>query len=114
MKLAIPRAYLGTMTFGWSSQTSSVVDESVALEMVKRFTDFSSTLMGTTTPLLIDTARVYASGNTETIVGQVLQNFVFLGSKYHIVQRRLSDHRNHTGCCQQNKQSDMQSPKLSY
>jgi aflatoxin B1 aldehyde reductase len=70
MNLAIPRAYLGTMTFAWSSQTSSVVDEPVAIEMVKRFIKFNEDL-GVTTHR-IDTARVYAGGNTEPMVGAVL------------------------------------------
>ena len=71
MKLSIPRAYLGTMTFGWS-QTSSYVDEAVALEMVKRFITFDQSLK--VTDHHIDTARIYAGGKTEKIVGDVLRN----------------------------------------
>ncbi|VEU36166.1 unnamed protein product [Pseudo-nitzschia multistriata] len=70
MKLSIPRAYLGTMTFGWS-QTSSYVDESIALEMVKRFIAFDQSLE--ITEHRLDTARIYAGGKTEKIVGKVLQ-----------------------------------------
>jgi aflatoxin B1 aldehyde reductase len=87
MKLALPRAYLGTMTFAWSSQTSSVVDESVALEMVKRFVDCNEEL-GIETHL-IDTARVYAGGKTEPMVGHVLRNLtptsgrIVVGTKAH-------------------------------
>ena len=87
MKMAIPRAYLGTMTFAWSSQTSSVVDESVALEMVKRFIKFNEDLNVDTHR--IDTARVYAGGNTETMLGDVLPKLekisgtVTVGTKAH-------------------------------
>mmetsp|Transcript_91334 Transcript_91334/g.185902 ORF Transcript_91334/g.185902 Transcript_91334/m.185902 type:complete len:363 (-) Transcript_91334:34-1122(-) len=70
MKLSIPRAYLGTMTFGWS-QTSSYVDESVALEMVKRFIAFDQSMA--VSDHRIDTARIYAGGKTEKIVGKVLE-----------------------------------------
>ena len=70
MKLSIPRAYLGTMTFGWS-QTSSYVDESIALAMVERFVAFDESI-GVTDHHCIDTARIYAGGKTETIVGTVL------------------------------------------
>lgn len=70
MKLSIPRAYLGTMTFGWS-QTSSYVDETIALEMVKRFIAFDESMK--VTDHRIDTARIYAGGKTEKIVGAVLE-----------------------------------------
>jgi aflatoxin B1 aldehyde reductase len=90
MKLApIPRLYLGTMTFAWGSQTSSVVDEPVALEMVRRFAAHNERMATTDTvgtsihsspsmdtiPHLhnyIDTARIYAGGKTEPVVGAVL------------------------------------------
>merc|ERR1711865_877756 len=85
-KLCIPRAYLGTMTFGWSQRTSSYVDESVAIEMVKKFIHFNEEVYknsdteddsnDTTAGLLqhrIDTARIYAGGKTEHIVGTVLE-----------------------------------------
>jgi aflatoxin B1 aldehyde reductase len=61
------------MTFAWS-QTSSVVDESVALEMVKRFIQHNEAT-GVTTHR-IDTARVYAGGNTEPMVGAVLSKIL--------------------------------------
>mmetsp|Transcript_19144 Transcript_19144/g.39394 ORF Transcript_19144/g.39394 Transcript_19144/m.39394 type:complete len:360 (-) Transcript_19144:49-1128(-) len=70
MKLSIPRAYLGTMTFGWS-QTSSYVDETIAIEMVQRFIAFDQSL-GVSNHY-IDTARIYAGGKTEKIVGEVLE-----------------------------------------
>ncbi len=87
MKVAIPRAYLGTMTFAWSSQTSSVVDEPVALEMIQRFIQFHQDL-GMEDSYRIDTARVYAGGNTEPMVGAALKkvdpglNFL-VGTKAH-------------------------------
>mmetsp|Transcript_18708 Transcript_18708/g.24693 ORF Transcript_18708/g.24693 Transcript_18708/m.24693 type:complete len:357 (+) Transcript_18708:111-1181(+) len=81
MKLvALPRAYLGTMTFAWSSQTSSIVDEPVAIEMVKRFTQFNGEL-GVDNHL-IDTARVYAGGKTEPMVGQVLKKVGLISGKF--------------------------------
>ena len=86
MKVAIPRAYLGTMTFAWSSQTSSVVDEPVALEMVQRFLQFNHAIG--VDRHRIDTARVYAGGNTEPMVGAVLKKLdpklnVLVGTKAH-------------------------------
>lgn len=67
--MSIPRLYLGTMTFGWS-QTSSKVDETVALDMVNRFIAHNEQHGE---PFhRIDTARIYAGGNTESIVGLVL------------------------------------------
>jgi aflatoxin B1 aldehyde reductase len=80
MQTRIPRLYLGTMTFAWG-QTSSVVDEPVALEMVRRFVAHNETTMAKTagtdsTPApvhhYIDTARIYAGGQTEPVVGAVL------------------------------------------
>lgn len=86
MKVAIPRAYLGTMTFAWSSQTSSVVDEPVALEMVQRFIKFNQATDVDTHR--VDTARVYAGGNTEPMVGAVLKKLdtglnILVGTKAH-------------------------------
>jgi aflatoxin B1 aldehyde reductase len=86
MKVAIPRAYLGTMTFAWSSQTSSVVDEAVAVEMTQRFIQFNQAIGEDTHR--IDTARVYAGGNTEPMVGAVLKQLdpgmkVSVGTKAH-------------------------------
>lgn len=66
MKVATPRLYLGTMTFGWS-QTSSVVDESVAKSMVQKFIAFNQ--KQNLSKHYIDTARIYAGGATEPLVG---------------------------------------------
>ena len=74
MKLAVPRAYLGTMTFGWS-QTSSYVDESVAQKMIERFVAFDEEILSPNQEPLhyVDTARIYAGGKTEKIIGTVLK-----------------------------------------
>jgi len=90
MKMPLPRLYLGTMTFGWS-QTSSKVDESVAATMVDRFMEHEATSHGG--PVRLDTARIYAGGKTEEIVGSILQqknnkdaNFldrILIGTKAH-------------------------------
>jgi aflatoxin B1 aldehyde reductase len=65
-----PRLYLGTMTFGWTSQTSSKVDESVATEMVRLFVKQQSPHVAS---IHIDTARIYAGGQTEPIVSHALE-----------------------------------------
>jgi aflatoxin B1 aldehyde reductase len=93
MKIPMPRLYLGTMTFGWPSQTSSVVDESVAKEMTKKFITFGSSSSSQPHEHYIDTARIYAGGKTEPIVGSVLKDAlsssndassaVLLGTKAH-------------------------------
>ena len=64
-----PRLYLGTMTFGWTSQTSSKVDENVAAEMVRLFVKQQQHVDA----VHIDTARIYAGGQTEPIVSHALQ-----------------------------------------
>ena len=66
-----PRLYLGTMTFGWS-QTSSKVDVDVASQMLQKFQGNH-----------IDTARIYAGGKTETILGQILDVGRSIGTKAH-------------------------------
>lgn len=58
-----PRLYLGTMTFAWT-QSSSFVDDTVASEFVSRFSAAGGTY--------IDTARIYAGGETEPMLGRVL------------------------------------------
>ena len=87
MKVASPRIYLGTMTFGWS-QTSSIVDENAAFEMTKKFIDFER--KSASTNFHIDTARIYSGGKTEPIVGGVLKSIdnsdiesLVLGTKAH-------------------------------
>jgi aflatoxin B1 aldehyde reductase len=90
MKAPIPRLYLGTMTFAWS-QTSSKVDHPVALEMVKKFISFN-TERGEKLHR-IDTARIYAGGSTEDMVGSVLaklglvDGIVAIGTKAHPSQK---------------------------
>jgi aflatoxin B1 aldehyde reductase len=87
MKMPIPRLYLGTMTFGWSSQTSSKVEEPIATEMVKRFVRYNEE--SDVDVHRIDTARIYAGGKTETIVGAVISKLsdvkgdILVGTKAH-------------------------------
>jgi len=97
MRIPGPRLYLGTMTFGWTSQTSSVVDESVSLEMVEMFRDHckktSSSSSSSSPPMVhIDTARIYSGGATEGILGSALKQMkvsssmddnIIVGSKAH-------------------------------
>jgi aflatoxin B1 aldehyde reductase len=59
--LALPRLYFGTMTFGWSN-SSKVINEHTALEMLK--------LVQSKGVNHFDSARIYAGGKTETILGQ--------------------------------------------
>ena len=78
MRTPIPRLYLGTMTWAWNGQTSSIVDEGIALEMAKKFMAHNEA--GGETTHLLDTARVYAAGKTEPMVGSVLANLGPLSS----------------------------------
>lgn len=56
--------YLGTMTFGWSG-ASTRVDETAATDMIRAFLAMGG--------CRVDTARIYASGETEAIVGAALR-----------------------------------------
>ena len=89
----IPHLYLGTMTFGWS-QVSSKVTESIALQMMNRFVDFQTKQSTKKVQINIDSARIYAGGKTETILGQTLSklnvsptatasSIVCIGTKAH-------------------------------
>lgn len=88
MKVPMPRLYFGTMTFGWS-QTSSFVNDAIAQDMTKKFIDFGKTISSESH--YIDTARIYAGGKTEPIVGSVLKDVssycdlksIVLGTKAH-------------------------------
>ena len=81
MKVPTPRLYLETMTFGWTGQTSSVVDESVSLSMTQMFLDYHKESSfsdnngnnGNNHKIHIDTARIYSGGKTENILGSVLR-----------------------------------------
>ena len=66
----LPRLYLGTMTWGWS-QASSPCPLPVAVEFLDSFMASPCT----SPPYLVDTARIYAGGATEPIVGGVVANF---------------------------------------
>eukprot|EP00540_Astrosyne_radiata_P017917 CAMPEP_0116853784 /NCGR_PEP_ID=MMETSP0418-20121206/18150_1 /TAXON_ID=1158023 /ORGANISM="Astrosyne radiata, Strain 13vi08-1A" /LENGTH=345 /DNA_ID=CAMNT_0004486315 /DNA_START=11 /DNA_END=1048 /DNA_ORIENTATION=+ len=75
------------MTFGWS-QTSSYVDEPVAFEMLRMFVDHN--VANKQDVHCVDTARIYAGGKTEPIVGSVVKSFgspsrglMALGTKAH-------------------------------
>lgn len=85
--MKMPRLYLGTMTFGWS-QSSSKVDESIAATMLERFVAHNQK-MGATQHR-VDTARIYAGGKTEQIVGSILSSSgnagetnILVGTKAH-------------------------------
>eukprot|EP00977_Amphora_coffeiformis_P005327 scaffold1140_cov157-Amphora_coffeaeformis.AAC.3 len=86
--MPLPRLYLGTMTFGWS-QTSSKVDESIAAAMVDRFMEHEAAAHNG--PVRVDTARIYAGGKTEKIVGSIVQkkkdtdslDRILIGTKAH-------------------------------
>lgn len=84
----VPRLYLGTMTFAWS-QTSSFVDESTAIEMVKDFVAHNEKYG--IHKHRIDTARIYAGGKSESMLGHVLSNVkneeIVIGSKAHPTQK---------------------------
>lgn len=87
VRVQVPHLYLGTMTFGWTGQTSSVVDEPVALEMLKLFVNHNEA-QGLYEHH-VDTARIYAGGQTEPIVGNILKackptkGTFILGTKAH-------------------------------
>ena len=86
--MKMPRLYLGTMTFGWS-QTSSKVDESVAAAMLERFVAHHDD----GDVVRLDTARIYAGGKTEDIVGSLLRQRskespkILVGTKAHPSQK---------------------------
>ena len=61
-----PKLYLGTMTFAWN-QSSSPVGESVATELIQNFEDAGGKD--------IDTARIYAGGASEKLLGGILADF---------------------------------------
>jgi aflatoxin B1 aldehyde reductase len=86
---SVARLYLGTMTIGWS-QSSHRVDEKVARDMLERFVAHDEKHFGRDRHC-VDTARIYAGGKTETIVGKVLASTentlelgtLLLGTKAH-------------------------------
>lgn len=59
----LPRLYLGTMTFGWE-KASVPVTEIIGTEMIRRAAKAGV--------LYVDSARIYAGGATEPIVGKCL------------------------------------------
>jgi aflatoxin B1 aldehyde reductase len=84
--MTLPRLYLGTMTFGWA-QASLVCDLPVATEFLSKFSAFIED-NALAQPLILDTARVYAGGDTEPIVGDAIAVHqappaVYLSTKAH-------------------------------
>ena len=81
----LPNLYLGTMTFGWKTQTSSPVDDVIATKMVQSFIGHDANAAA----VHIDTARIYAGGDSERMLGAALSNFdgdlsnIVLGTKAH-------------------------------
>lgn len=81
----LPNLYLGTMTFSWKGQTSSHVNDSIASQMLNAFVDFHDK----GTPARVDTARIYAGGESERMLGYALANLaddsssITLGTKAH-------------------------------
>mmetsp|Transcript_10744 Transcript_10744/g.11178 ORF Transcript_10744/g.11178 Transcript_10744/m.11178 type:complete len:382 (+) Transcript_10744:59-1204(+) len=59
----LPRVYLGTMTFGWE-QSSTPVTLEIATEMIQKAKNVGI--------VYYDSARIYAGGATEPILGQAL------------------------------------------
>jgi aflatoxin B1 aldehyde reductase len=84
----VARLYLGTMTFGWKSQTSSYVDEETAQRMIERFLAHNDKYGGDG---YVDTARIYAGGKTEMIVGKAVKKIssdkILIGTKAHPSQK---------------------------
>lgn len=73
------------MTFGWKAQTSSPVDDAIASKMVQTFVNHNAN----TKAVHIDTARIYAGGISEQMLGSALSNIedpspkIVLGTKAH-------------------------------
>lgn len=61
--MRLPRLYLGTMTFAWN-QSSSPVDDAVARAFLQKFVASGGKH--------VDTARIYAAGETEPMLGRAL------------------------------------------
>jgi aflatoxin B1 aldehyde reductase len=97
--VSVARLYLGTMTIGWS-QSSTYVDEKAAAEMLEHFVAHNERYHRSAPhegsdqhqyPHHVDTARIYAGGKTETILGKVLSKkgpstataTILLGTKAH-------------------------------
>ncbi|KAL7542477.1 hypothetical protein ACHAXR_011798 [Thalassiosira sp. AJA248-18] len=79
----MPNLYLGTMTLGWPAQTSSPVTDSITSQMLNAFVDFHDK----GAPVRIDTARIYAGGDSEKMLGGALskldESSITLGTKAH-------------------------------
>ena len=62
--MRLPRLYLGTMTFAWN-QASVPVDDKIAQAFLQRFIAAGGRH--------VDTARIYAGGETEPMLGRALK-----------------------------------------
>jgi aflatoxin B1 aldehyde reductase len=94
VSVSVARLYLGTMTIGWS-QSSKYVDDKAASEMLDRFVAHNEKHHHSEGGDQlhhhhhVDTARIYAGGKTETILGKVLSKkspspgAIRLGTKAH-------------------------------
>merc|ERR1719464_1356347 len=74
------------MTFSWKGQTSSHVTDPVASQMLNAFVDFHDE----GGPVRVDTARIYAGGDSERMLGGALARLgensvssISLGTKAH-------------------------------
>lgn len=81
LRKCLPRLYLGTMTFAWK-QASSFVDDAAALSFLTTFIAAGGTH--------VDTARIYAGGDTEPMLGRAIAQLdrstrskLLVGSKAH-------------------------------
>ena len=78
--MRVARLYFGTMNFGWS-QASTKIDEAVAVDMLRKFLEQS---MEHDSTFYIDTARIYAGGKTEKILGTALKRLEYNNQKLAI------------------------------
>lgn len=72
-----PSLHFGTMTFGWT-QASSFVDDNIAASMLKAYKASGGEYL--------DTARIYAGGETECVVGRTLDSSNLRG-KFKIITK---------------------------
>eukprot|EP00941_MAST-03F_sp_MAST-3F-sp1_P000512 g512.t1 len=101
-----PSLHFGSMTFAWS-QSSSVVDDAVASEMLNHFLKAGGKCF--------DTARIYANGNSEVMAGRVLPNGS-LGESFRVstkVHPSQPDGLSRKGVCIQLEKS-MEALQLSH
>jgi len=71
--MSFPKLYLGTMTFGWK-QSSAPVTQVVANKMLAMFLTFQK--KRGIHRVNIDTARIYANGDTEFMLGNAIESLI--------------------------------------